>query len=91
MCFSTGISVKRNLVPLPDALAYGTFHTLRATGQCGTHSEGIFHIVAIVIDIAAIAVHKRRIVIIVAGRAEPPYNPVPVVLSSHVQVKTPFA
>jgi hypothetical protein len=67
MCFSTGNYVKRNRVPLPATPAYGTFHTLRATGQCGTHSEGIFHIVAIVIDIAVVAVHKRRIVIIVAG------------------------
>ena len=80
MCFSADHSAKRNLVPLPRALAHGTFHTLLAAGQCGTNSELIFHIVAIVVDIAVLAVHERGIFTIVTGRAEPPFNPVPVML-----------
>ena len=92
MCFSYESFRRKGTGFLcPGALAHGAFHTLRAAGQCGADTKLLFNIVAIVVDIAVLAEHARRIFIIVAGRAEPPCNPVPVVLSSHVQVKTPFA
>jgi len=60
-----------------DALAHGAFHTLLAIGQCGTNSKLFVDIIAVIVDVAV--VHARRIFIIVAGRAQPPYNPVPAV------------
>ena len=64
---------------MPDTLVYGTFHTLPAVRQCGANTERFFDIVAIIVDKAVLADHERGFIIIVAGRAEPPCNPVPVV------------
>ncbi len=73
---------------MPDTLAHGTFHTLLAIRQCGADTKRVFHVVAIIVDIPGPAVHKRRFIIIVAGRAEPPCNPVPIVWSCHDQADT---
>ena len=57
---------------MPDTLAYGAFHTLLAIRQCGADTKRVIHIVAIVVNVAVIAVDERRIVIVVARRAQPP-------------------
>ena len=57
---------------MPDTLAYGAFHTLLAIRQCGADTKRVIHIVAIVVNVAVIAVDERRIVIVVTLRAEPP-------------------
>ena len=81
---------KRNRVPLPDTLAHGTFHTLLAIRQCGADTELFVDIVTIIVDIPGSAVHKRRFIIIVAGRAEPPCNPVPAVWNGQRSDGLPF-
>lgn len=64
---------------MPDALAHGAFHALLAAGQCGANTELLFDVVTVFVNVAVLAVDERRIVIVVTLRAQPPYNPVPVI------------
>lgn len=75
---------------MSDTLAHGTFHTLLAIRQCGADAERVFHVVAIVVNVAVIAVDECRIVIVDTLRAEPPCNPVPVVWKRHDSADCPY-